>query len=251
VNFSVNLICDWVFSSMLQAQTFEHTGRTVTFDTVLGTSHLQTMDEHDVRKGLEDSDVVIMTEHPSSYAPFYPYNQCANKHHTLMLSLCRQGMHLVGTYEVFGHRHLLFVQPSMKLSGESGSWVTSMGLKLECQAEILRQFPVLTLRGDRHPEHLRDMPGVRIRAQLPDGSEQDVAPDVQLSGRDYSIRCRLPDLGGFQKHDVIRLVVTFDRHFVPRELGINDDTRELVVGTPKVRLSRDVLGAAERPAEGR
>jgi len=56
---------------------------------------------------------------------------------------------------------------------------------------------------------------------------------MTVSGDHYLIRCSLPEKTAGNSSIDIRL--TFSEYFVPRDLGINEDTRKLVIMAPKTR----------------
>jgi hypothetical protein len=103
---------------------------------------------------------------------------------------------------------------------------------------VLARRPVIELRGPLHLQLLGGrLPGIRARLL---GVRSEPAVPAELTagarGSEYVIRLR-PDpaiVGGLSQ---ARILVTFDAFFVPARIGLNPDTRELVIQQPTdVRL---------------
>src|SRR5262249_9205340 len=86
--------------------------------------------------------------------------------------------------------------------------------------------------------HLARVPKATAHLTLPDGRRHPVPATLVASGSRYAIRLQA-DPALLPARGEVRIDVSFDTFFLPRELELNDDTRQLVVHTPPaVRLSR-------------
>ena len=126
----------------------------------------------------------------------------------------------------------LFRKPFFSTSGAVGDWIGQSGLSLKVDAYDLARSPFLVLEGNANYEWLGGEPKPRavlttvtgtVGLELPvwlnaKGSRYQIVIDSHglpvESGQQYSIQ------------------LTFDRYFVPKALGINEDTRKLVIGKP-------------------
>jgi hypothetical protein len=151
----------------------------------------------------------------------------------------------------FGRRLTLFMKPQIACIGDNGGWMTSAGLECRTLGAMLERRPVLRLAGDGNFDWLGGTPAVT--AQLTqDGGEQASAPiacrvDVGANGagggsvRPYAITCDARQVP-VDPAKPVRLRMSFDRAFVPRDKGINEDTRRLVLRWPR---TIDTLPAPE------
>jgi hypothetical protein len=119
--------------------------------------------------------------------------------------------------------------------GDSGGWVTSDGLVLTGPTEVLRSWPVIELRGRGYFEHLGRLPAARAEMTVGKAPPAPVRATFTVSGGEYCLRLE-PETAGLPEHAQAQVRVTFDCYFVPAELGLNGDTRRLVVPTPRVAL---------------
>ena len=138
-----------------------------------------------------------------------------------------------------GHHAYLFRKFATSISAGPGDWIERKGLTLKVEAGDLARRPFLVFEGDANYQVLGGepkphavlttsaaTPGLELPTQLKAlGQRYEIVIDARMiaqqSGQQYSIH------------------VTFDRYFVPKALGINEDTRELVIMMPaKIELQR-------------
>jgi hypothetical protein len=150
-----------------------------------------------------------------------------------------------GTF--FGRRLTLFVKPQIACIGESGGWMTSAGIECRTLGAMLERRPVLRLAGDSNFDWLGSTPAVTAEVTQ-DGEAAPIAVACQVdvgaavgSSRPYAITCNARHLT-MDPEKPVRVRVSFDRAFVPRERGINEDTRHLVLRWPR---TIDTLPAPE------
>ena len=124
--------------------------------------------------------------------------------------------------------------------GASAGWVTSAGITLEVDVDHLRRWPSIFVEGDANYEVLGGEPNPRATIVDAAGTPGVALPaHLKRVGTRYGIV-----IDGRQPPDVgraVRVHLTFDRFFVPSKLGINPDTRELVVMAPTKRELRAAL----------
>jgi hypothetical protein len=230
---AVNQVSEYLNYKIFSIRRYERDGRWLDYHQRLGLS-IFGIKTGDILDALRQSEFVILTDRPVDRAMFYPAHRSLAAAHAEMLAYCRRHLYPVGEYQVFQDRLLVFMAPTLKLTGPSAGWVTSEGLTLEGRADLLRRYPVLELTGTFLPQHLPDPGPVTVEVLRPGQTPRQLTAEVETSGRNYRIHCRLTGIEGTD--DVVSLRVRFGGYFVPAERGMNDDTRRLVVQTPRVRL---------------
>src|SRR5262249_17257154 len=115
-----------------------------------------------------------------------------------------------------------------------GGWLQSQGCVLSGPAELLRQRPIIRLRGPNGSAGYLGgrLPGVRATVPPAAGSLGGAMPSsLSPEGDDYVLEVTLAPRG-LPEHGPVEVRLSFDRWFVPKELGLNEDTRQLVIPAP-------------------
>ncbi|HEY3341693.1 MAG TPA: hypothetical protein VGK81_06730, partial [Anaerolineae bacterium] len=134
----------------------------------------------------------------------------------------------------------LYMRPSVQIVGDSAGWITSQGLMLVATAETLRVRPNIELGGTTIlAEHLRGKTTMKAEVTTSNGEGEFVAApatfDLSVVPKGASQYKAVIHLGSIKipAEGNVRVKVSFDKFFVPKEIGLNADTRHLVVMTPK------------------
>jgi hypothetical protein len=203
----------------------------------------------DVRK----SHFVVLRDGDSLTCPAFPAAQSLARLTPWLREYCRTHMQEVGTYSALGGRFTLYAVPWLRPTPDGREWVTSAGLRLEGQAGTLRQFPRIRLSGKAARIHLPKHPNAEVAVSPAGGNTWTIPAAVTFPKDDhYLVDFEIP-AGRLPADDVaVRLSVRFDTHFVPQQLGMNDDVRELVVfGPDQIELHRHedvgMTGNLEKP----
>jgi hypothetical protein len=123
----------------------------------------------------------------------------------------------------------LYMRPWVAIHGESGGWVTSRGITVTGKGELLRKAPTVELRGKINLAWIGRPPGVTAALQRENG-QRLLPATMDVNGYDYRLRFTLPV--GELEAGPVEVQVQFDRYFVPRDLGMSADSRQLVVCWP-------------------
>jgi hypothetical protein len=146
-------------------------------------------------------------------------------------------MALARTIQLNSFTATVYVRPTAWISArDGGDWVTSSGLSIETLRASLRRFPQIRLSGLANYSWLPKIPVVSATIEI-DGDFLTVPASLRRLGNNYEI---LIDTSSIKlpASDRIRVHLSFDTFFVPKQIGINDDPRELVVQAPSlVQLS--------------
>src|SRR5262249_45333523 len=228
---------DFLPPHTLSIPAYERLGLLLDVRAALGRCIFETDDEEG-RQQVRDSHFVLLRDGAQLTNPAYPIGKTLPRLRPWLLDYCRSEMMKIGTYAIFDQHYTLYARPSLSPSVAEGDWITSRGLRLSGSAATLRQFPHVQLSGPANRKWLPRQPKATVRLEQGDRRHTIPAsitfPDESHYVLDFSIPARL--LAG---EPPVELRVTFDTHFVPKKLGMNDDTRELVVlGPEQIELHR-------------
>jgi hypothetical protein len=125
------------------------------------------------------------------------------------------------------------IPQSFGMKGMDGAWVLHEGFAVTGPTEVLRLRPVICLRGlnltmDRLGGKL---PDVQATLHLPNRGLRVVPASLSADASGYLLTAQV-DPADLPNYAVAEIHFTFGSWFVPKELGINDDGRELVLLTP-------------------
>jgi hypothetical protein len=179
------------------------------------------------------SDFAIMTT-SGRFGPHpYPFEQTIAPLRPAVIEASNKQLMALRQFRIFGRDVTLYARPSLRLEGDSGGWITSQGLSLHSLGDVLRSRPRIELLGHFFPQFLKRIPQVTARLVFP-GSTEPLPISASLafpSANEYHMTLSL-DPKGLPSNGPVQIQVGFDTYFVPKDLGINEDTRELVVPTP-------------------
>jgi hypothetical protein len=191
---------------------------------------------------LRNSDFVILTyTNQPGLEPFapYPFIAAFEEIRPAVNEFVQREFGVLGSYQFYDRDVDVYVRPSFAVSGLSrrwaggASWITSQGVTLLVPAVFAQPSAKLLLKGTSNFDRLP--PDTQVSAKLlePGGEGCSLAADFSASGQNYSIQITLPaELPDLDKEEMLRIKVSFSNYFIPSELGINEDTRQLVIQAP-------------------
>jgi len=226
---------DFLGYSLLSVLTYERRG--VLLDPGEGLASVLARPAEEVIPRLTASDFVILTEPPPSGGYERPFDQTMRQLRPVLADYCQKNLVEIEHLRVLGHEITVFVRPEVVVRAAADGWITSDGLTVTALAEVLRQRPVIQLRGEANFTYLRRVPHARARLLLADGRDKPVAAEIKATGSNYSVTIHL-NPSDAPLTGVVRLHVDFDESFVPRRIGAGADTRELVMPLPAEALFR-------------
>ncbi len=225
------------FSAMLlNLVAFERDGRMLHATAALGQTLAQ-IPPDEVFARLRNSDLALLTKENRAPVPPFPFDQEMAQLRPRLLESAYQGFEPIGEYSYYGRDMILFARAApvatpMEVRGESGGWITRDGLTITIDSDALRQHESIVLRGAFNPEWLPRTP--KPAATIAAGGDPtpvQLPATIEADGGQYTVRIELiPQAIPASGPAKIRL--TFDAFFVPRELGIGPDDRELVLKMP-------------------
>jgi hypothetical protein len=116
-------------------------------------------------------------------------------------------------------------------------WVTSAGITIWVPSDFIRPSRKLILKGS-YPQVLPPDCTVSAKLLSTDGNNRLLPTHYSFKDSKYLIQISLPE-GKFISDDTIAVKVFFSKYFIPKELGINTDTRQLVFNYPLIEIAGD------------
>jgi hypothetical protein len=177
-----------------------------------------------------ESDVLVLTDPVRGRASPYPFNAELKSYWKDLQDIANDRMKLLTRQEVGDITYNVFAKPLVNVGGLSAGWITSAGVTLVAELADLKRWPFLVLQGDAPYEVLGGEP--HPHAVLTNGHSPgaELPATLKRTGSQYQVTVDARNITAGESSAAI--FVTFDRWFVPRERGINPDTRELVIMAP-------------------
>lgn len=209
----------------LTAFGYEQTGLLTRFQPSLGPT-LFAIQKKDAWTALDNSDFAVLSgtirNHPY---PFY----------ASMLPLWKDLRDRVtkefvpmGTFEVgdASQNTALYVRPRPVIYSPDPSWLGPTGTKVRIDARDLAIRSVVRITGSYPASYLRIQP--KVTAFVDDAS---IPAKLAIEGERYTIDL---DFGGLRSTSkgMLEADLVFEGHFVPKDIGLNEDSRELVLWAP-------------------
>jgi hypothetical protein len=123
--------------------------------------------------------------------------------------------------------------PYLGMKGIDGDWLLREGFTLTAPTDFLRQRPVICARGRNLSQTLLGgkLPGLKATLIIPKRRRTTVPGSLVPDGGDYVLtvnlaHCDLPE------GRPAEIQISFHGWFVPKQLGLNEDARKLVIPGP-------------------
>ena len=221
---SFDTVSDLLWDTTINTTTYERHGMLLQVQQVLPSSIME-VDEKTALAALERSDFVVLTHGPWEEGG-YPFLASMRALRPWLEAYCAREMELLDECDVLGNRVRLYARPAFAISGDSGGWITSAGLTLTAPRTFLARRRRGLVEGAINLHWLGRVPGVSVTV----GGEA-VPASLEVAGGRYRLRFTL-DPARVPAGEEVRVQVRFDTSFVPREIGLNADTRHLVAYPP-------------------
>jgi hypothetical protein len=225
---SLDIISPTLNGGAITASGYEQSGEFIEFQPGLGAGGIMGIERSQALSSLAESDFVILTSLPKTGV--YPFYEKISQYWGDLKTWADKNL-IVAKKEVLDAFSLtVYVRPTAKIVDNPKGWVTSKGFSIEASHDVLQRFPVVRLTGPANYSWLPKVPVVSTTIETENGSAT-VPASFQRTNNGYEV---LIDTSSTElpSRDSVRLSVTFDTFFVPKKLGINGDTRELVVPAP-------------------
>ena len=240
---STDMVLDWLTSPALNVHTYERSGRWLNARGALGVGIFAVSREQALAK-MNSSDFVLLTDLPK--AGVYPFYESMRVLQPEMRAWCETHLMRDRQFTIDGSTITVYMRPKIQIKGLSGEWITPEGVRLRLPIALLDWMratarSTIVFEGDSHVVWLRNLPTATARMleddetpsprtgqELPANFEQ-LTPDLYRIRLEIKALLAQPNASGGEVIVALRLE---NASFIPKEIGLNDDTRRLVVTQP-------------------
>jgi len=184
----------------------------------------------DAMDAVRSSDVVVLTDQFSGRDEPYPFNKSMKENWPRIAQFVEANMREIASGEISGIPYRVFASANVQVRGASvDNWILEDGITVFADPFFLKTRPKIVLEGSIREDVLNGPP--HVRAVL--GDENEIPATLTSSHGRYRLEIDASAIADGAAPTSIK--VNFDRFFVPRDLGINADTRRLVMEGPDSR----------------
>ncbi|MBV9543774.1 MAG: hypothetical protein JOY61_05305 [Chloroflexi bacterium] len=235
--WSIDAHYDYTGIETIMAYYYEQRGQLLELTgTVLGHGSVdQVPTNDDILSAAKASDILILTRQESLAQPSeIPADNGIAAMSSQLRDYAESSLTSLGDFELFGQTLTLYARPAIPIHGLSGPWITSAGVDLLLPPVSWSPPTCLTLQGTSNLTWLPARPEVTSTYRTRTGG-QTFPTTFDAEGDSYRIQVQLTQ-------PVTRangaLHLDFSTNFVPAELKVSADQRQLVVlGPTSTRLT--------------
>jgi hypothetical protein len=211
-------------------------------NTSLGTNVLG-VDSSAVLSAVQASDIVVITDGERGRGGPYPFDKSMKENWLQIASFAKQNLFSLVEEQVRGIPYRVFVRAPIRIDGLSGDWVSSSGLVLSVERRFLREAPFIELVGRADQKWLSGDPGIKAEEKI------ELPVSYKAEGDQYRIIVDARAAIASDLNGIATINLSFKRYFIPKAMGINEDTRKLVISAPTNRtlLRSSTAFNGERP----
>lgn len=202
---------------------------------------------------LNDNDFVVFSRSPipTSDITLLPFDDAIWRWQDELYAFITQNYVLIQRQQVLNREVELFVKPAVEIVNEDAAWVTSTGLELAASTPILREYPIVRVCGSSELSVL-DLNNFLAKASLvlPGYKPLNASTATVAANNSYCLFVFF-DSDKMWMNSLGNILLSFDTHFVPQELGINSDATQLVVQMPNKVVVLQRQNTAHIEADGK
>ena len=223
---------------------YEHDRQLVVFFEIGETGQIFADSEEKIMNDLKSADFMFLRKGPklSKEWRILPYNQFLEQMRPRLRAYAETEMIFVKQWQIGKDIFTLYtsprtevpLQPGKNLFGDSCGWITDKGFTLQLPLSSLVYRPVINIKGDIHQKLFKgDLPESKVRIYFGEKQPEIVPSTFLVKENHFEHIIDLSEVRFPSEHGICEIQVEFDAFFVPSELGINSDTRRLVIQTPE------------------
>jgi hypothetical protein len=190
---------------------------------------------------VKKSDFVLMTVSDKSETFLYPFDLSMQKIRPDLIDFCNKNFVPLQHFHVFNRELILYIRPELTVISDSDGWITSDGLTITGPGVFFQKSSAIELNGKTNFDYLDKVPGVSASLLIPDQTPKIIPANIQrlsTSGGDYRITVNI-DPSDIPGDAPVKIHLSFDSYFIPKDIGLSEDTRKLVIKAPdEVRTLR-------------
>lgn len=217
-------VCDTVTNDMLIILTFEDYDRYVDIGNSWGKLNIiSDYTEDEVNDALSQTDLLVLSEREYQADSIYPVDSSFDKYREVMLQYAYDNLYKLGEFTLGGDELMVFGRAQAKIvpkwtdwMGTEQNWLTFNRLDNQQNKIVLEGNLGGVLNSTTDVLPIIEYEGMEIPC------------DVEIENERYKIMIDISNLDA----GPYRLEIQFENCFIPKELGINEDTRGLVIMAP-------------------
>jgi hypothetical protein len=232
LKLSIDRIVDYLNVGTVALTAYERFRQSVNLRRGLLGDDIFAVSREEALRLLADSDFFVLSDPTRGRESPYPMNAEIPKYWNDLRNWALRNMVMLDKREIAGIPYQVFEKPAVKLTGASAGWITSAGIILAANPAHLVRWPLIVLEGDAPYEVLGGEPHPHAVVLDENGqSGVELPATLQRHQNHYAIQVdsRPAKLAGTEP---VLIHLSFDRSFVPAQLGVNADTRSLVMQVP-------------------
>lgn len=217
-------ICDAINADTIAVLTYENYDRYVDIGSSWGKLDvLSDYTNDEVNDALSQTDLLVMSERDYQADSIYPVDSTYDKYRTIMLQYAYDNLYKLGEFTLNGDILLVFGRAQAVVAPKWSDWMGTEQNWLTFNKRNDKQNLIL-LEGNLGG----GLDSVEKVLPVIEYEGMEIPCDVEVENERYKIMVDISnlDVGSY------RLEIQFKNCFVPKELGINEDTRGLVIMTP-------------------
>ena len=224
---SVDRIHPWFADAAISDVIFEQTGRLMMFRTELS-NRIRAFSREEMLTRLGVSDFVVLTTSPKP--GLYPFNDSLLANQDELTRWVQSNTSLFRHISFADFEADVYARPGVRIEGIDGGWVLSRGFHVLTKGSAASSFPSIVVTFPTPPGQLSV--DTKFTAKLETASGLQTIP--AHFERDQQSATLILDLSGVRSDlpEAVKIHVLPDHSFIPKDLGINNDTRQLVIPGP-------------------
>lgn len=245
--FATGASLDYFSGGAVRLMIYERTGRLVDARELLATT-VMAIPKEAVLSALDQADfaLISLVRGVAGERSVLPFEHAMNGYREALLSRASERMLPLRRVTVGDHIFQIFERPQVSIFGTSAGWLPNTGVTLRLEGDYVKKYRHILLSGPTiQSRELNGKLDCRAFVAVTGAAERISLPTrTYLGMEDYAIGI---DISAIEPAPTgpKEINLEFPTYFVPKDRGINDDTRKLVVLEPK--FTRLVSGISDYP----
>ena len=220
----VDRICDAITTDVISVLTYEqddlYVGMGYAWNTI---NTYQDYSKEEVDVALSEADIMVLSKEGYATSSYYPTDASFDKYRDYMLEYAYNNLTKLGEFSLDGDTLIVFGKGQVKVTSAWDDWMSDEGNWIIFNKQDERQNTII------------------IEGNLGGGftSSEEFQPSVDWKGENIPCELKVDNNKYIITIDIstlnngsYKMELRFNNSFVPAELGINEDTRKLVVMCP-------------------
>lgn len=245
LKFATDRVLDYFNGIAAKVMIYERNGKLVDTEELLANG-LMARPKEQALAAVDAADYVLITlDAPAIDRGGLPFNVAMLGYKKELLARAESQMLPVKRLQVGEHAFVVFSRPKLKITGESGEWLPSQGAGLKIEGRSMSFGRHIVLSGPTMlSKYLKGKLTCRAFLKQMDREALELKTVSIIGNDEYAIAIDASTLPA-DLPSPIQIGLEFSTYFVPQEVGLNVDTRKLVVLAPRsIRLTN---GPADYP----